>query len=176
MNQKPPYLHTQRLLLGPIRASDESDMLRIFLNDDVRKTYMIPQFRAPEEAISLFRRFRDLSLSDTHVVYGIYLQDRLIGFLNDVHTDGHTIEVGYVIHPDYKNHGYATEALSAVIQALFSMGYATVKAGAFAGNRASIRVIEKCGLEQTALEEELNYCGILHRCTYYAISNSTAKK
>ena len=169
MNDRPLQLHTARLFLGPIRASDEADMIRIFLNPEVCKTYMIPEFRSPDEAVTLFRRFRALSVAAERIVYGIYLQDRLIGFVNDVQRDDVSVEMGYVIHPDYKNKGYATEAFSAIIQVLFAMGYDTVKTGAFAENAASIRVMEKCGMLRTDLEEDIPYRGQIHRCVNYEI-------
>lgn len=170
MRERPLYLHTVRLQLGPIRESDEADMLRIFLNPEVCKTYMIPAFRSDEEAVSLFHRFRELSVSGSRIVYGVYLQDRLIGFLNDVQRNGDSIEMGYVIHPDFQNNGYATEAFSAVILLLFSIGHTTVKADAFAENAASMRVMEKCGMEKTGEEETIFYRGIDHRCVRYAVS------
>lgn len=169
MGPKPPYLFTSRLRLGTIQEADKTAMLRIFQNEAICKTYMIPQFQTREDTLRLFHRLQELSLSDDHVVYGIYMQDRLIGFLNDVETVEDTIEMGYVIHPDYQNNGYATEAFSAVIQVLFSMGYTTVKAGAFAENMSSIRVMEKCGMKRTALEETLVYRGITRHCIYYEI-------
>ena len=171
MNPKPQILYTQRLHLGPIRESNADDMVRIFLDEAVCKTYILPQFQSQEEAKKLFDRLRDLSQNPNRVVYGIYLQDLLIGFLNDVGIDDDTIEMGYVIHPDHKNNGYATEAFSAVIQGLFSMGYTAVKAGAFSENTASIRVMEKCGMKPISQEEEITYRGIAHRCVYYKICN-----
>lgn len=170
MKSKPQALNTQHLQLGPIRECDADDMIRIFLNEEVCKTYMLPQFQSQEKASKLFHRLWELSQDPDRVIYGIYQRDRLIGFLNDVNTDGDTIEMGYVIHPDHKNNGYATEAFSAVIQALFSMGYTAVKAGAFQENTASIRVMEKCGMMRTHLEEDIDYRGQCHHCIYYAIT------
>ena len=44
-----------------------------------------------------------------HLEYGIYLNDMLIGFVNDCGIEADEIEIGYVIHPDYKGLGYATD-------------------------------------------------------------------
>lgn len=177
MKEKIPVLYTCRLRLGPIRQQDEATMLDIFLNGDVRKTYMIPEFDSREAALPLFHRFRSLSADGSHTVYGIFLRDQLIGFLNDVCREQDSIEMGYVIHPDFWNHGYATEAFSLVTQTLFARGYTLVKAGAFAENTASMRVMEKCGMTPTGAEEEISYGGILRRCICYELrSDSPAAK
>ena len=42
-----------------------------------------------------------------------------------------TIEIGYVIHPDFQGHGYATEAVRAVIAQLKAIGFQKVIAGFF---------------------------------------------
>ena len=152
-------------------------MLDLFLNSDVRKTYMLPEFSSREEALPLFRRFQILSADTLRTVYGIFLNDQLIGFLNDVQQDGDSIEMGYVIHPNFWNHGYATEALSMVTQSLFARGYTLIKAGAFTENAASMRVMEKCGMVPTGTEEEIPYGGILRRCICYELrSDSPAAK
>lgn len=169
MKERPLRLSTPRLQLGPIAASDEADMLRIFMDPEVCKTYMLPQFGSSDEAVRLFHRFQELSKDSGRVVYGVFLQDRLIGFLNDVQREGDSIEMGYVIHPDFQNQGFATEAFSAVIQMLFSIGYATVKAGAFEENTASIRIMKKCGMRHTAETEDICYRGRTHHCIYYQI-------
>lgn len=174
MRVKTQILRTPRLMLGPIRAQDEARVMEIFLHSQVRKTYMLPDFQSREDAQQLFRRFQVLSADDHRTVYGIFLKDQLIGFLNDVQQDDNTIEMGYVIHPDFQNQGYATEAFSAVIQSLFSRGYTLIKAAAFDKNAASMRVMEKCGMVKTGHEEEIPYRGHLLRCIYYEIHRDSS--
>ena len=87
----------------------------------------------------------------------------------DVMMDKSQIELGYVIHPDYHNHGYATEALLAVIDDLFEKGYQEVMAGAFVENKASIHVMEKCKMKRIDKEEDI-YCQKQWKhCVYYSI-------
>ena len=62
-----------------------------------------------------------------HLAYGIYTDDWLIGFINDCDMENDTIEIGYVIHPDYQGKGYATEAVHAMIEELLKMGFRKVK-------------------------------------------------
>lgn len=79
------------------------------------------------------------------------------------------IKIGYVIHPARWHNGYATESLRAAITALFRAGFAIVRAGAFEENAASIRVMEKCGMQKTDAAEAISYRGAMHRYVHYEI-------
>lgn len=165
-------LHTPRLTLRAFAPEDVESALAIFYNDKVKLTYMLPDFPARENAVKLFDRLRAFSLGTDHFVFGICLGEKLIGFLNDVEGDGETVEVGYALHPDYWNRGYATEALTAVIGELFRLGYTTVRAGYFEENPASGRVMEKSGMQRIEYSDTIEYRGVQHRCIYYEIRRS----
>ena len=170
MYPRPQTLYTPRLCLHPLSPGDESAMVALLTNEEIAKTYMTPVFASQEEVVALFERFRLLSLDDQRLVYGIFLDERLIGFLNEVYREETAIELGYVIHPDYKGRGFAAEAFTVVIRALFCMGFRQIRAGAFEDNRASMRVMEKCGLTPTGETEIIPYRGENHRCICYAVS------
>ena len=169
MKDKPERIQTARLVLRPITEEDWPDMRALLYDEEIKKTYMIPDFPAEEDALRLFRRFRDLSRETRRFVFGADCQGRLIGFLNDVHMENDAIEVGYVIHPARQNQGYATEMLRAAIRALFDMGFGTVRAGFFEDNIPSRRVMEKSGMHATGKTEEIEYRGIRRRCVYFEI-------
>ncbi|NCA67840.1 MAG: N-acetyltransferase, partial [Clostridia bacterium] len=137
--KKPSVIITERLIMRSYRDSDMENAIALLCNDNIKKTYMIPDFSSREDAVLMFHKIKDLSYSDKHFEYGIYLKEQLIGFINDVETDDESIEIGYVIHPDMQGNGYATEILSAAIRELFKMGYSVVKAGFFEENIASRR-------------------------------------
>ena len=170
---KAATLATARLTLGPITAAEEARLLRILTNEEIAETYMLPEFGSEAEALPLARRLQALSVSPEHVLYGIFLDGTLIGFINDVECHGDTIEMGYVIHPDYRGNGYATEAFAAVIRQLLSMGFREIRAGAFTGNLASIRVMEKCAMTPTGREETIPYRGHPRRCIGYHLTPDT---
>ncbi len=165
----PETIHTERLTLRRYRREDEADIVDILRNDEVSLTYMLPDFPTRESAVKLFDRLLELSHSEEHVEYAVCLGDRVIGFFNDVEMDGDTIEVGYVIHPSEKSRGFATEALTALIQALFSAGFSTVRCGYFEENPASGRVMEKSGMKAIEKTDEIEYRGAMHRCLYREI-------
>ncbi|MBQ8814354.1 MAG: GNAT family N-acetyltransferase [Lachnospiraceae bacterium] len=162
------YIRTDRLILKPLSEVDQAAVIRILTDDTVKKTYLLPDFQTEEQTIKLFNVLRAYSTSEKHYVRGIYLDEKLIGFLNDVEFWDGRIELGYVIHPDYHNQGYATEALRGVIRDLFNRGLTEVIAGAFDDNLASIRVMEKAGMHRMDRTEEIEYRGKVHRCVYYS--------
>lgn len=155
---------TDRLVLRPFCENDREEALAIFLDSEISKTYMLPDFPDITAADSLFRRLQALSGAEDRFVYAITFDDRLIGFLNEVDVSGDTIELGYVISREEWNKGYATEALKAAISELFRLGFSAVRAGYFEENTASRRVMEKAGMVPTGETEEIEYHGGTHRC------------
>ena len=161
---------TKRLTLRPIEETDFDNLIDIFFSEEVKKTFMLPDFSSREDALKLANRFRDLSRDNTRFVYGICLDNRLIGFVNDVFIGENLVELGYVISPSFKNNGYATEALSTCIKEIFESGFTTVKTGAFEENLASQRVMQKCGMALLDEQEQIEYRGKTHNCIYYQIA------
>ena len=171
---KPQKMQTPRLCLRPMRDTDDAVLADLFMHEEVGKTYMVPEFASREEAVALGQRIRTLSQQEDRLIYGVYLEDRLIGMTNEVLQKDRKIEFGYVIHPEHKNRGYATETLTAMIALAFSLGFTTVMAGAFEENRASMRVMEKSGMTPTGEFEEVSYRGKTYRCPCYEITKGTA--
>ncbi len=164
---------TKRLRLSAIREEDKADLIRILSEPEVGKTYMVPDMSGKETQDKLFDRFRDLSQSDDRFMYGIFLQNRLIGFIHEVYSKDGEVELGYVIDPAHKGNGYASEALAASVKALFGKGYKAVTAGAFEENPASLRVMEKCGMKPTGQTEDIEYRGTTHKCVYMRVEDKT---
>ena len=98
-------------------------MIQLLTNEKVKETYMIPDFKTKEEAILMFKKLQVFSYSEEHYELGIYKDNELIGFINDVEIAGDKIEIGYVIEPKFQNRGYATEVLKAAIDDLFKRGF-----------------------------------------------------
>ncbi len=161
-------LATKRLIIKPYEDCDEARMVELLTDETIKETFMIPDFASRAEAVAMFRKLQRFSHSEEHYEYGIYLQNELIGFVNDVCIEHGCIEIGYVIHPNFHNRGYATEMLSAVLEDLFQRGFNTVIAGAFETNQASFRVMEKCGMKRIEKEDDVIYHNKKQHCLYYA--------
>ena len=125
-------------------------------------------FETEEQVEKLFCRLRDLSVSEDFYQVGIFYEGNLIGFANEVERENGAIELGYVIHPKYHNQGYATEMLMAMIEQLWKEGFSEIITGAFKENRASIRVMEKCGMKKLDKMDQIEYKGVNHTCVYYS--------
>lgn len=60
-------------------------------------------------------------------------------------------ELGWALHPRYTGHGYATEAVAALIDVAFhELGLRRVTAESFAANEASWRLMERLGMRREA--------------------------
>ena len=173
------YIETDRLILKPFEERDKSLAINMFVNDQIKQTYMLPDFPSEEAAAKLFYRLQELSLTEGRFVVGVYRKTEdgpvLIGFMNDVEIKDGKIEMGYVIDPTYHNQGYCTEALKGMIQYLLEHGFSRVITGAFEGNAASLRVMEKSGMQKIDYTDEITYRGKVHRCIYYVMDKEQNK-
>lgn len=165
-------IETERLILRPYGNDDVNGLVRLLTDPVITETFMVPEFKSREELRRLAKKLISFSSPDdaSHLELGIYLDDELIGFVNDCGIDGDEIEIGYVIHPDHQGHGYATEAVRALISHLAGQGFSKIKAGYFEENHASRRVMEKCGMSDSGETEEEEYRGVVHKCSYMEIN------
>lgn len=166
-------IKTERLELHPFLDADMDALCEILMNETVGKTYLLPDFKNKEEIFALAKRLQILSLSENRYVLGVYLHEKLIGIFNETDIRGENIEVGYALHPDYHNQGFATEVLKAMIAYLFQNGFSAVWAGAFENNLASLRVMEKAGMKKTNSQASIDYRGKTYRCIYYIMKKES---
>ena len=73
MEKKNEVLTTERLVLRPFCEEDRREMVGILWDQEIKKTYMLPDFADPKEAEALFEKLMQLSRSEDHFVYGIML-------------------------------------------------------------------------------------------------------
>ena len=162
-------IKTERLTLAPLCENDRDALVAIFRDDIVKATYMLPDLDDDGKADKMFSRLLSISRADEHFLLGIYYNHTLIGIINDVGTEDKTIELGYAISSAYHNRGFMTEALLACIPHLKALGFSTIRCGAFDGNLASFRVMEKCGMKKIDYTETIDYREKNHTCIFYEI-------
>ena len=150
-----------------LRETDQALVLEMLTDEQIKQTYMLPDFSTREDALPLFRRLVQLSRDGSHFVRGICDEDVLVGFLNDVQTENGCIELGYVIHPRHWGKGYATEGLKLALEELARLGYRKVITGAFSENKASLRVMEKARMVPVPGTDTVEYHGKQHTCRYF---------
>ena len=82
-------------------------------------------------------------------VNAIVVNDKLVGCVGAERgsfEESRSAEIGYWIGEPYWGHGYATEAVDRLTRSLFSdTDIVRIFAPVFSPNRASMRVVEKCG-------------------------------
>ena len=168
--KKKVKIKTERLSLKSHAEQDIDSQIDLLTNPGITSAFMVPEMESRSSAEELVRKMTAFSQTDDteHLEYDVYLGDQIIGFINDCGITDHEIEIGYVIHP-HKGHGYATEVVRAVISELREMGFRKVTAGYFPKNTASLRVMEKCGMQKTAVTDALEYRGKHHACGYCEI-------
>lgn len=166
--KKKSIIQTKRLTIKPLSEQDKGGLTDILSSKEVTKTYIVPKFNSPQELQNLAEKLITFSRieDETHLEYGIYLNEKIIGFINDCGFSDDEIEIGYVIHPQYQGQGYATEAVQAVIEELKQMGFKRVIAGYFSQNIASFKVMKKCGMQPIDRTEKVEYRGEIHVCKY----------
>lgn len=163
------WITTEHLELKPLSDADAPALKAIFTNEDVRKTYMVPDFVDENAFLKTFLQLKKRSADENGHTAGIFLNGKLIGLFHKVDVNGDSVEVGYTIHPHFWNRGYATEALKAGICYFFEKGFSEVYAGAFKTNLASTRVMEKAGMHKTNMKASIDYRGKTYPCIYYSI-------
>ena len=166
---KPLSINTKRLSLHSIEDKDKQDLIELLTNEIIAKTYMVPVFKNDDEKEKMFEHFKKISNNFQRFLYGIYLNEKLIGFINDVEIIEDEIELGFVIHPTHHNSGYATEVLKKCIEELFNIGYKTIKTGAFEENIASIKVMEKSKMIRLNSTSFIEYKNKIHNCIWFEI-------
>ena len=160
-------IKTDRLIIKDINESDRINMIKMFKNDEIIEFYMIPKYDNDEEYDKLFESFLSLSKLENRFVKGIYLNNTIIGFINDLGIKDKKVELGYAINPKYHNQGFMTEALNASIKHLLDNGCNEVICGAFENNIRSIRVMKKCGMNLMDKIDYITYNQINQKCVYY---------
>ena len=158
-----------------LRAFQESDWTRaamLLTSPEVAKTYMLPDFESVEKARPLFDRLMALSGDEVRYVRAMEADGVFVGFLNDVEREEDWVEMGYAVCPDAWGRGHATAALKLAIADLFGQGFRRVVAGAFVGNGASLRVMEKAGMTPIDQTDEIEYRGKIHKCVYRAMEKN----
>lgn len=59
-------------------------MIELLINPKIKETFIIPDFSTRDEALTMFKTIQEFSYSKNHYTFGIYKNERLIGFINDM--------------------------------------------------------------------------------------------
>ena len=139
-------IKTKRTLISSIKKSDLADFYDYSHQEGVGEMAGWSHHKNIEEA----KRALETMVNSGRVLAIKHIVDnKMIGHIsinndsNDNRSD--TKELGFVLNRDYHNQGIMTEAVTAVVDFLFTGDIQYVYACCFQDNGASKRVIEKCG-------------------------------
>ena len=93
---------------------------------------------------------------DGPLVYPILFDGEYIGYVQAVPMDDGRWEIGYHINENHRNQGYATEAVAAFLPTIMNkVGIVDILGITLRANKASQKVLEKCGFEKFFEGEDL---------------------
>jgi len=146
-----PVLETGRLLLRAPKLDDAKVIARLANNRKIAEmTALIPHPYGVDDAKAWIESLAEEGGGWTFAVTAKAEGGALIGACGYGRRHDDEPEIGYWIGEPYWGRGYATEAVRAVIDHLFSVTELdALSAGCRVTNLASRRVIEKCGFQWT---------------------------
>lgn len=171
-----PTIQTQRLILRPIHPHDAPSIFKYAQLQNVGPLAGWEphvSIKNTEDFIQYALRKRDYGQPG---VYSILLKDSftMIGTIEIHSYKEQKGAIGFVLHPDYWNHGYITEAAKALIIFAFEvLDLRRLEYCHFPHNQASKRVCEKLGFhfEGVLRNKYLLYDGSVLDDVVYSLTN-----
>jgi [ribosomal protein S5]-alanine N-acetyltransferase len=147
----PESILTKRLLLQRLRYEDAEEIFYTYASKPEATRFVAwPTHQTVDDtrkflafAIPAWNQKRDFT-------YSIRLKhsNRLVGSIGIMNMDTY-VQFGYIFSPTQWNNGFATEACSAVLDALRAdQNVRSISTFVDVENTSSIRVLEKCGLKK----------------------------
>lgn len=143
-------IETERLIITEF-TMDMAEAVHVnSLDEDNRRFVPDEVFETVEEAADTVGFLMGVyENGDGPLVYPVLLKDETyIGYVQAVPFDDGTWEVGYHIGVNYTRRGYATEAVKAFLPVIMPrLGLTWIKGICLADNKASVKVMERCGFQ-----------------------------
>jgi RimJ/RimL family protein N-acetyltransferase len=150
-----PVLRTQRLVLRPHRMSDSEPWARIENDPAIRGNLHWPVRTEREVRSHLRERTRSTVLwqANDFLALAVELDGQIIGdvsmHLRTVAPETRSAEVGWLQLPEYRGHGYATEAAEALLGFAFqTVGARWATAIIDADNESSMALARRLGFDR----------------------------
>lgn len=146
--KKSPVIKTKRMFLQPMSDEEIEKLIAATESDELRTAYgeMLSGCKSDPANRSWFAPWR-MTLKDNDT----YIGD--LAFKGPARENA--VEIGYGILPGYEGKGYAAEAVQAMTQWAFGNSEVVfVEAETAPDNKASQRVLEKCGFTADGEGEE----------------------
>ncbi len=142
-------LTTERLILREFELTDAEAMFNLNSDEEVLRYTGDKQFESIEDANNFFKNYPDYEKNGFGRWALVTKGDKkVIGWCGLKKHEDNTVDIGYRIFKNQWNKGYATEASIACLEYGFQVfELDEIIANAATENKASIRVMEKIGME-----------------------------
>jgi RimJ/RimL family protein N-acetyltransferase len=145
-----PVLETERLALRAPRLEDAKAVAQ--LANDRRIAENTARIPHPYSLVDAEKFIASVNRADSEIAFLITREKVVLGAVGLQLPEREPAEIGYWLGAKFWGHGYATEAVHAVIDHAFAdLDYEALAAGARVTNPASRRVLEKCGFQWTGV-------------------------
>ena len=146
-------IETDRLLLRPILLSDAQSLYEIVSDKDVLNYLAgLPEYTGVEMAVDyisgkLEKKYQNKDFYDWAVV--LKSENKMIGRISVYKQDDYRrmADLVWQLNANYRNKGYISEGVEAVINHLFEIGFERIEAFADVENKASTKVMAKVGMQ-----------------------------
>ena len=173
-------LETERLILRKLRMEDVYEYYeRLFGDADVTRYMNFEPHQDISESLESLQRRLDRYEEDDCYCWAVAEkeEDSLIGLVKLTRFDprDNSCSFAFMLGCNYWNKGYGTEVLKAVLRFAFEeLELERIVADHMAPNRASGRVMEKCGMKHIGTEpEKYQKTGRRYDALVYEIRNSS---
>jgi [ribosomal protein S5]-alanine N-acetyltransferase len=147
-----PELFTERLHLRAPQMDDADALAALHRAPDVMRFLAHEPADTLEKAQGLIGWFEEMYKQQKMIQWVMELKatGEVIGMcgVNNWSREDRRVDIGYMLHPDYWNQGYTTEAARAMTRWSFEqLNVHRVQADCTEGNEGSARVLLKCGFK-----------------------------
>lgn len=151
-----PTFHTKRCILRDI-SQDEIPTLREIIEDEQFKRFLPELYdtvKTEEALLQLIRHFDTYVQNEDGALWGIKTEDKLIGFVAIMDISYDPI-LFYALHPNYRNQGYAKEAVAEVVRYFKEKHHNLhLHTEVYNDNHASISILQSCGFKISGKENK----------------------
>ena len=141
-------METQRLILRPFTMADAEPMFYGWANDpEVTKYLTWNTHESVETSKMIMGQWVEQYEKPERLIFAMELKEngQLIGVIDVVGYPDGVPEIGYAMSRTHWGKGLMTEACSALLKLLFTIGHKEARIDAQVENIGSNRVIQKCG-------------------------------
>ena len=146
-------IRTRRLVIRPYHSGDAYSLLRYHGRADVCRYLLNEPWTLDDAREVVHTRVSRRSIADGAVALVVEYKGRVVGNMAAWLVDGtdHTAELGWVFSPDFAGQGFATEAVTALVELVFAdPRLHRVIAQMDSRNERSARLAERIKMRQEA--------------------------